>query len=512
MAQVTIAFDSWKEGHVAPSRHEIPVIAHKSIIKLEAVSSRLKGELIHPNRTSVLRNNRFSPDGKRLIAGDYPGGVIVVWDVATGKELTRIETGYGYRPSSELFFLTPDWQTLFVSRGKRKVEMVEQGGKRLRRWEVEGDVRAFDLATGQLRRTYKHEPPRSISFLEHSRDGTRFVTFEELPGSSELSPPRAVSLWDVQTGQYRSLPTAWHAVSFSPDERILAFAAVDESGCTHALKLVDLVTGRERLSIPIHEKYRAGPTGWGAVRFSPDGRTLGFDVTDEDGFTHALKLFDQATGREKLSIPIKDKNVWCGFPTFSPDGRLMVGNYRVFEHAKNWKNSRTWIKWWDSATGAEVGSFTTEDKNDRLFFHFCPDGHTLAVIADRGEKAKLFLFHGPGGQPAKTLLLGEKGKGEELTVRMPVFSPDGRWMAVITQTFPDTRDDDLDVQDVPQPRIHLIDVAAEAIRETMIAPQGFAISACFSPDGKMLATGGHGRILLWDLAKLPSTIEDARKP
>src|SRR5438270_13044567 len=94
MAQVTVAFDAWKAGHVAPTVHEVRVLAPKAGPKLEPVSARLKQELIHPNRSSVLRGIRFSPDGKLLIAGDYPGGVVVVWDVATGKQHTIIETGY----------------------------------------------------------------------------------------------------------------------------------------------------------------------------------------------------------------------------------------------------------------------------------------------------------------------------------------------------------------------------------------------------------------------------------
>ena len=56
---------------------------------------------------------------------------------------------------------------------------------------------------------------------------------------------------------------------------------------------------------------------------------------------------------------------------------------------------------------------------------------------------------------------------------------------------------------VPQPRIHLIEVATGEIRETMIAPQSFSNAACLRPDGRMLATGGHGRVLLWDMTKMP---------
>jgi integrase len=69
--------------------------------------------LIHPNREGTLFGLEFSPDGKRLIAGDTSHGTIVVWDVATGKELTTIETGINRRRSLQLS-LSPDRQTLFV--------------------------------------------------------------------------------------------------------------------------------------------------------------------------------------------------------------------------------------------------------------------------------------------------------------------------------------------------------------------------------------------------------------
>jgi hypothetical protein len=79
----------------------------------------------------VLEGLRYSPDGKRIIAGDYPGGVIQVWDVDTGQQLTKIETGYGYRGSAAYFFLTPDWQTVYVSREKRSMTRIEKAGKKL---------------------------------------------------------------------------------------------------------------------------------------------------------------------------------------------------------------------------------------------------------------------------------------------------------------------------------------------------------------------------------------------
>jgi WD40 repeat protein len=360
----------------------------------DGTNGRLKKELIHPNRDGTLYGLDFSPDGKRLIAGDIANGTVVVWDVATGKEVTTIETG-SYRRRSLHLLLSPDWQTLFVPRQNRKVEAVQENGKRLRRWQMDGDVRAFDLATGQLRRSYKHEPPRGVLHMRLSADRARFLT-------------------------------------------------------------------------------------------------------------QALKLFDLATGQEKISIPIKDKNVWCGFPSFSPDGRVLVGNYRMFERANQWKQSQTWIKWWDRATGAEIGSFTTQPKNQGLFFRYSPDKKMLVALDWSGEQTKLFLFRGPDRKPTKTLILAQREMGERTAFPGLLFTPDGKWLVVCTKVIPDTRnDEDLDVQDLKQPRIHLIDLTAGEIRETLIAPQSFGQSMCVSPDGKTLATVGRGRVLVWDLANLP---------
>src|SRR5579871_532512 len=42
-----------------------------------------------------------------------------------------------------------------------------------------------------------------------------------------------------------------------------------------------------------------------------------------------------------------------------------------------------------------------------------------------------------------------------------------------------------------------------ARREGNLRPQGFARALCFSPDSKTFATGGYGRVLLWDLTQPP---------
>jgi WD40 repeat protein len=232
------------------------------------VSSRLKGELIHPNKTSTIAHVEFSPDGKRILAGDYPGGVIALWDVASGKRLTTIEAGYGYHATARYYGVSPDWRTVFAWREKRKPERIEQDGKRMIRWTFGGEVRAWNLEDGKLLRSYKRQPQSNVRVMRLAPDGKTFYTFDELPGTYERQAKQAISLWDVKAGTYRTLEGLNSYGPFSPDGKILAIETADEEGYTSAVKLIDVATGREQLSIPITDKNARANVRDAASRFS----------------------------------------------------------------------------------------------------------------------------------------------------------------------------------------------------------------------------------------------------
>ena len=130
----------------------------------------------------------------------------------------------------------------------------------------------------------------------------------------------------------------------------------------------------------------------------------------------------------------------------------------------------------------------------------------------KAGKTQLSLFGVPEQKLRKTVVFGESTKEETVHALSPVFSPDSKWLAIITQVLPEAASGELDPRDAPQARIHLIETASGEIRETLIAPQGFPRSACFSPDGRTLATGGLGRVMLWELLTPPGAIAGAKVP
>lgn len=393
-------------------------------------------------------NVKFSPDGKRIVAGDYPGGVVVVWDVATGKQLTTIETGASY------YTVSPDWQTLFAARLKtRKFERVEQDGKRMMRWTFDGEVRSWSLNDGKFLRTYKHQPPRGIGSVQLSPDGTKLVTNESLSGTYDLFSKSSISLWDVKSGEYQTLE------------------------------------GRQSFGM-----------------FMPDGRSYTSTLRQNDtNHDRAMKMIDVATGREKWSIPIAGKSTSVSVHAISQDGQILFGGLDIYANPQKWDKYRSWMKWWDAATGREIASFEDEKNGGFMGYRCSPDRQTLAVLNRRGDTRKLFLYSITERRLLRTIVLGEKAEGQGIVASGLTFHPDGKWLAVIVRSYPEkeANNNDLDPRDVPQPRILLIEAATGAIHETLIAPQSFASAACFSPDGRTLATDGHGRVLLWDMAKMP---------
>ena len=118
---------------------------------------------------------QFAPDGKTLYVADDRSGVIVTWDVATGRQTGTISLG----PAPDVLSVSPDGRTLAASCADTK-------GDR----EAGSSIRLLDLATGNEVRRLPVGRDR-LSHAGWSRDGSRLAAVSDYQAW----------VWDVKTGK-----------------------------------------------------------------------------------------------------------------------------------------------------------------------------------------------------------------------------------------------------------------------------------------------------------------------
>jgi RNA polymerase sigma factor (sigma-70 family) len=397
----------------------------------------------------------FSPDGKTLVsAGDGNGARL--WDVATGKETARI--------GDNVWFFN---QILFCSDGQTLVSFT-QNNHVLRFW---------DRASGKEVRS--SEDARSpIDFLSFSPDSRSLATGSKTDWDFRL--------WDVAAR--KKLRRLEHgclfALQFAPDGKRLATAAFKDTQA----RIWDAVSGKELRRITASKDIDC-------MTWSPDGKLLAtWSYQDAP-----IRLWNSERGEQISELSAKGYEI--GSLVFSPDGKTLAAlgmESRV--------QGKTLILLWTVDTRKQLPSIETPISfvNYGSFGYprlaFSPDGRTLAA-GGPGAKASIYLWEAATGRRRLTLDHGAD-------VDALAFSPDGKLLAAAinlnyyNQMIALPGMVNLRAGNTSRPRVHLWDILANKELPPLEAHPGAITALSFSPDGKLLATGGNDTtVLLWDATR-----------
>jgi WD40 repeat protein len=283
-----------------------------------------------------------------------------------------------------------------------------------------------------------------IDALAFSPDGTRLASASH----------DGIRVWDAATGAsiYAfSLPSKWAGqVAFSADGQLLAASAgADDEGGNSYIEVHDAASGAKIRSIVL-DWNNATP-----LLITPDGRLLSSGGAGEDGEYVSTKSWDLRTGRELKTLQVF-------FSAFSPDGRWGASvEYR----------QGTQINLWDLAAGKRVRTIATPGfQASRVAF--TPDGTRILAVGKNGQN----------GSEGKFL---EVATGREVQ-SLPIpgdaiaFTGDGKWLAAGSGSS-----------------VAIWDLGAGRELQTL-AGQLAAQDLAFSPDGRLLITGGAA-LGVWDM-------------
>jgi WD40 repeat protein/uncharacterized caspase-like protein len=396
----------------------------------------------------------FTADG-RLFAAGIVKTKLKLWDLTT-KQNER-----------ELGSTVKDYSPIRFSRNGRVVALAE--GYTIRLWDV---ATARELPTLNI-------PNNGVfannggTFVGFNADGKKIAT-------GGFGTPTL--LWDTETGKQlltlKGRSNMAYAVAFSADGNQLA-----AGGRTRW----DLRTGRGlRLTKSPSDKLFAMP--------SPDGKRIALFAPNDN----AITILDTTTGRPLQTLTRSAIGGGVELVNFSPDSRLLAARYMEAQASEGSPATggipSSQVKIWDVGSGHEVQTITLVSAPNEV--GFSADGKALITVAGQGEVVMWDVASGNRlrnfAPPATQNPLGNMGSMPNMGT-LPNMGKRG--------SIPN-------MPNMPSmPNMADMNSMITNVLGTMTSgTMGKNVtSIAFSPDGRVLATGGVESKSNFDMGALMNT-------
>jgi len=481
----TISADSCYSIALSPDGQQVVVGEHEKRATLWDTATGRKSRTFEGAHTKVVRSVAFGPDGRQVATGSEDK-TAVLWDVATGRAIHRLGP---HRAEVKSIAFSPDGRHVVTASGE------SDSGRN----HVVGDLVLWDLARGnELRRlelprdfsrvVYTPDGQQLVGFsygdsieaCVHKADDLSLV--KNVPGVSSFAPSTSRdgrflfssgSVWDRQTGKeacrFKGEQGAVRSVAVAPSQPQLLVNLISPA----LLIEMDKATEVHRFALPSNEY------AFSRMALADEGRRVFFVNGPPGGDPKEIVVFDVATaaqasrfpvasdyvsvlsvaaeGRRALTVSKRKASLWDvdsgkALRTFgsdahsvhraalSPDGRYVLtdplASQAPSEHPRYLQNMSTL---WDADSGTEIRNFQVayEYKSkphdypsyNFAFVGFSPDGRT-AVTA--GEEYGVHSKNRTGLIVFSDLATGQNVRllrGHSAIVEFVVFTPDGRYAA-----------------------------------------------------------------------------------
>jgi WD40 repeat protein len=400
----------------------------------------------------------FLPDGKRLLAADESGKVLL-WDVRTGRRLWPV---IDQRDTITALALAPDGKTAAIATASKGLALWDMATARslhtfdtpdfVRQVVFSPDGQFLAAATSTNIFFWQRKTGQLVRRMECRLGGYPCLT---LSGENRVlaAASRGLFLWDIATGV-----------------QLLGLRSPDDEG-REALPVTFTVEGSQFLATDPNRRgltLRNAVTGsvvrqgqataevW-RLAISPDGRIL----ATGDGLG-GITLWSALTLAERCHIRIDGRRA-PEVLAFSPDAQLLAAG------------TGNDVSLWETATGREVGvPFRHHGEVNAVACS--PDGR---LVATAGACGNVRLWERMTGREVRCL------RGHAGPVWAVAFAPDGKSLAS------GGTDGTLRQWDLP---------SGEEQRPLFEKDSGPVDSLAYSPDGRLLVAGKPGTFAAWDLA------------